>query len=365
MWRLHRYYLRELLTNASITFLVLFAIVVVSLVARGIQKAQGGGPLDAAIITILWALDAFPHLLPISFLLATVLTFARAAQDREIIAIRSAGISPRVPMLAAVLVGVALSLVGSIGMHFVLPEIHFRKYRVIPEVIRNAFQNMKLGSGEDRVTIPNSNVMLTYGGRDDRGSGESDAVLRDCWLYGPQAWAAENGFKSPIVHVDRVWIPRPEEGSTSLQVVLHGIEDPLSAFRFEELRPGFPLRAISETGRRGERDDDIGSPQLLSEVLRGLHEMPTAAMYTLFRRTCFGIMPLLLGPIGYCLALVARDRGRALAIVLALLPLGLFYAGDVFGAKLLRITDWPGFGWLPAMLLVGLGTPFCWRELRR
>ncbi len=365
MWRLHRYYLRELLIHAGITFLVLFAIVVISMVARGIQRAEGGVLLDAAVITIFWALDAFPHLLPISFLLATVLTFARAAQDREITAIRSAGISPRVPMMAAVLVGIALSIIGSIGMHYLLPEIHFRKYRVVREVARNAVKNLGLGASDDRVSIPHANVTLTFGRRDDSGADGQDAVRRDCWLYLPDDRAMGLGFQSPIVHVDKVWIPKIEDSSSSLVVVLENASDPLTGKHFGELRPGFPLRAITEESRRDERDDDIGSSQLLSEVMRGLHEQPTAAEYTLNRRSCFAILPLLLGPIGYCIALLARDRGRALALVYALVPLLVFYAGDVFGAKFLRVTDRPEFGWLPAALLIVLGTPFCWRELRR
>ena len=113
MWRLHRYYLKELAVNAAITFLVLFAVVLISLVYRGIQRSQGGGLLDAAMITLFFALDALPHLLTISFLIATVVTYTRAAQARELVAIRAAGISPRVPMTAAVLVGLFLSVGAS------------------------------------------------------------------------------------------------------------------------------------------------------------------------------------------------------------------------------------------------------------
>ena len=42
---------------------------------------------------------------------------------------------------------------------------------------------------------------------------------------------------------------------------------------------------------------------------------------------------------------------------------GLFAPGAA--AKLLRATDNPLAGWLPAGLLLVLGGPFCWRELRR
>ena len=364
MWRLHRYYLRELLVNASITFLVLFAIVVISLVARGVQRAQGGELYDAAVITLFWSLDAFPHLLPISFLLATVLTFTRANQDREITALRSAGISPRVPMMAAVLIGILLSIFGSLTLHYVLPEIHFRKYRVIVEVVRNVIMTTGLGATDDRVSIPGTDIALTYGRREDSGRDE-DFVLRDCWLYLPDDRGKEIGSLSPLVHVDKVWIPRTKEGDTSLRVVLEGTTDPLTGVGFERHEHYFPLRAISEGTRRDERDDDMVSSQLLAEVLRGQHEQPMGARYTLNRRTCFAILPLLLGPLGYCLALAARNRGRALALVLSLLPLLVFYVGDVLGGKMLRVTDEPLSGWLPAVLLVVLGTPFCWWELRK
>jgi lipopolysaccharide export LptBFGC system permease protein LptF len=365
MWRLHRYYLRELTINAGITLLVLFAIVVISLVARGIQRAQGGDLLDAVTITIFWSLDAFPHLLPISFLLATVLTFARANQDREIVALRSAGVSPRVPMTAAVVIGIGLSIVGSLAMHYVLPAVHFRKYRVIVEVVRNVVMNMRLGTGDDRISIPGTDVTLTYGRRAD-SVGDQDVVFDDCWLYLPVDHAASRGLTSPIVHVERVQIPLPDESSTALQVILEGGRDPLSPSSFRGWVPlSFPLRGISEGSRRNERDDDLGSDQLLSEVMRGMHEAPTGAKYTLNRRTCFAVLPLLLGPIGFCIALFARERGRALALVYALVPLALFYLADVLGARLLRVTERSEFGWLPALLLVAVGTPFCWRELRR
>jgi lipopolysaccharide export LptBFGC system permease protein LptF len=364
MWRLHRYYLRELLVNASITFAVLFAIVVISLVARGVQRAEGGGLLDAAIITMLWALDSFPHLLPISFLLATVTTFARAGQEREITAIRAAGVSPRVPMMASVLVGLALSVVGSLTLHYLLPEVHFRKYRVIVEAVRNTIVNMGLGSSDDRVSIPGTDVALTYARREGEGEG-ADIVFRDCWLYLPDDRARDLGFVSPVVHVDRVRIPWPKKDDMVIRVVLENGSDPLTNTRFDLLEPRFPLPAISDSKRRDERDDDMGSSQLLSEVLRGQHERPMAARYTLNRRTCFAILPLLLGPIGFCLALASQNRGRAVSMLLALLPIGVFYVGDVMGCKLLRATGEPMFGWLPAALLIVLGTPFCWRELRR
>ncbi len=358
MWKLHRYYLKELAVNASIAFAVLFAIVLISLVARGIQRAEGGGLLDAALITLFWAMDAFPHLLTISFLLATVLTFSRAAQDRELTAIRSAGISPRVPMVSALMVGVALSIVGSLCMHYVLPEVHFRKYRIVAEAVRNVFLSLNLGN--DRIPILDTGIVLTFERRDAEGA------FLDCTIYlgGEKAERVMGlGRTSPILRVERVWMPQPDERSESLFVHLDGVRDPVEGTRINSILE-LPLRALSEGGRRNERDEDLASDQLLSEVMRGVHDQPTAALYTLHRRSCFALMPALLAPIGFCIALLAHYRGRMLALLCSVVPLVLFYTGDVLGAKLLRATDWSPSGWLPAALLLAAGVPFCWRTLR-
>lgn len=351
MWKLHRYYLKEVLVNAAITFLVLFAVVLVSLVYQGIQRSQGGGPLDALLITVFFALDSFQHLLTISFLLATVLTFTRAAMDRELIAIRAAGISPRVPMTAALLVGLLLTAVGSFTLHYVIPEVHYRKYRVIADGVRNAF--LSLGLGSDRIKY--RDFVMTF-------QAHEGGEYRQCAVYLPKPLM---GFESPILFVDRVSIPPLDEAAKGVRIVLEGIVDPIGATRSKGFDFDIPLEELASGRRRTDRDDDLRSDQLLAEVIRGVHTRPTDAIYTLFRRCCFSLMPALLAPIGYCLAEMARERGRVVALVLALVPLALFYLGEVLGARLLLSTRHPACGWLPGILLVAFGLPLCWRQLRR
>lgn len=354
MWKLHRYYLKEVLINSAITFLVLFAVVLVSVVYRGIDKAQGGGPFDVLMITLFWALDSFQHLLTISFLLATVMTFTRAAQDRELTAIRAAGISPLAPMTSAVLVGVLLTAVGSFALHYVIPEVHFQKYRIIPTVVRSLYMTLKLGN--DRIPLPGG-YTLVYGG-------QTEGAFVDCTIYHRKPLKE---FESPILFVDRVEMEDFDETTTNLVINLHGIRDPMMG---TAKTPGpvtieVPVPDVIGGERRDDRDEDQRSDQLLSEVLRGVHRFPEGALYTLFRRCCFALMPLLLAPIGFCLAELARERGRVAALALALVPLSLFYVGEVVGARLLLMTDSPLCGWTPAVLLALFGLPLCWRQLRR
>lgn len=354
MWKLHRYYLRELGVNFGITFAVMFAVVLASLVARGMQKAQGGVLLDAFKTMLLYALDTLPHMLTIAFVLATVATYARAAQDRELIAIRAAGISPRVPMTAALLIGLALSCLSSYANHYVLPEVYYYKFRVVAEVARSMIANLKLDS--DRIPLPGVGV-LTF--REREG-----AEFRDCWVYAAGERALPDQ-RSPIVRVDLVAIAEVDRASGEVVVLLRGVRDPVRGIEL----PNFDVRWDSseelDRSRRDDRDDDLRSDQLLAEVARGVHPRPFEALYTMFRRCCFAVMPALMAPIGYCIAEWTRMQGRVVALLCSLLPLALFYFGEALGARLLRATDNPWTAWLPVALLVPFGLPLCWRQLRR
>jgi lipopolysaccharide export system permease protein len=356
VWKIHRYYLKELTISSIVSFIVLFAVMLISLVARGIQNATGGGLLDAAKITLYWTLDAVPHLVTISFLIATVLTFARASQDREITAVRSAGISPRVPMASALLAGITLSVISSFTLHYFIPSAHFHKYRVIADVFRSVVENFGLDS--DRITVPGSGVVMTFDRREGRR-------FHDCTVYLSQDRVGMGNLPwSPVLLVDQIWLVDKDKNSETINIHFQGITDPLTNNYLGELVFGLPLRDITERARRHENDDDLSSDQLLAEVERGVHFAPTGARYNVMRRACFALMPALLAPIGFCIGVLSRDRGRVTALVFALVPLALFYVSDILGTKLLRMTDSEWFAWLPALVLVVLGVPFCWRLLR-
>ena len=355
MWKLHRYYLRELTVNATIAFVVMFSVVLVASVNTGLKRAQGGVTLlfDVAKIMLLFALDSLPHLMTIAFLIATVLTFTRATLDRELTAIRAAGISPRVPMTAAVLLGILLSVLASVTLHYVIPDVHYRKYRVVADVLRNAFLKMNLG--EDR--IPVGDFVMTF-------RRVEEGTYHDCTIYCPHGRSLQ-GMKSSILLVDRVSIHMPTEGSEEIVIAAEGISEPVFEKKGGKLLIVLPLHELGGRERRIDRDDDLRSDQLLGEVLRDVHPRPFAAIYTLFRRCCFSLMPVVFAPIGFCVAEFARERGRVLALVLALVPLALFYLGEILGARLLLTTENPWCAWLPMVLMLVAGGPLCWRQLRR
>lgn len=229
---------------------------------------------------------------------------------------------------------------------------------MIADVVRSAFTNLNLGG--DRITVLDTGYIVTFRDREK----ETGDYL-DCVIYSPRPIG--RGLELPIVYVDRVSIP-PLEGAavdSDLTIVMSGVRDPIGGVAPDTLTFQVPIDELGSSGVRAEKDDDVRSDQLLAEVLRGVHRHPEKATYTLFRRCCFALMPALLAPIGFCIAEMARFRGRVVALVMSLVPLAMFYLGEVLGARLLISTKNPWCGWMPVALLTLVGAPLVWRQLRR
>ncbi|MFO1051124.1 MAG: LptF/LptG family permease [Planctomycetota bacterium] len=354
MKKLHRYYLKELSVSALLSAVVLFGIVLISTVYRALGLAQGFGLFEVAKATILYAADTAQHLVPIAFLFSTVLTFARAARDREITAMRAAGISPRVAMVPAMLLGILVSLGSAQVFHQIAPEFHFQKFHVVANSIRNLilttgmlgdrFATSGLVMTWDRKTDDNHWHDVLF--RIDRGRPEFAATGAGVFLA-DEAWVEVQGEDLLVLILKN---PRPANGDGTLP---------------QEVRIGVSMRAIvKDQDLRKEDEKDMTSDQLLSEVYRGVHNRPINARYVVDRRTCFALLPTLLAPIGFCIGVFSRERGRMLALVFAAVPVVLFYLVDFASAELVRKTSEPAFAFMPAVVLTVLGIPFCWKLLR-
>lgn len=351
MWKIHRYYLRELSATVSLTLLVLFGIALAAFVYRGIDRARGGDLMSAVLITFYFAADAFPHLLAIALLLGTVFVFARAAQDREITALRAGGVSPRVPLVGALLVGVAFSLVGVWAQHYVIPSAHYHKYRVVADVARQLFASA--GAGGDRIEF--GDFVMFWRGR--RAGGRFVDVIVKSGGLGSAPRAIERVFQAK-----EAWIEH-EPGSERITMVFREPRDASGQY-LERLSISVDVREVTERGWRTEGDKDLTSDQLLAEVLRGVHDNPGGAAYTVHQRACFALMPFLFAPLGFCIGVMARDRGRVTGLLASLLPLLVFYCGVLLSPQLARLLDMPSMAWLPAAAVALPGAPFCWRLLR-
>ncbi len=358
MWKIHSYYLREISVNTVLTFLVLFGIALIALLYKGISMVQGGNLLDALLTTILLAADAIPHLLTISLLFGCVMAFSRASQEREITAIRSAGISPRVPLVAALLVGMVFSLFGTWALHYQIPWAHYHKYRVAANVVKRALSSHM--TEMDRISLGSTGAMTWK--RQDKNKVYHTVMI---FLKDPKYAARFGGTVGQgvtLVTAERAWVVQDQE-EDSIGLHLETVFAPVEGFRVGSTLLTLPL-GNKEFGRRHANERDLQSDSLLSEVYRGVRRNPVFDRFTVHRRACFALMPFLMASLGFSIGILSRERGRVLALSYCMVPLCIFYTCDVLSARLLLYWDWPGLAWLPAAVIVLLGAPFTWRFLR-
>ncbi len=344
MWKLHRYYFWEVLVSATLSFVVLFSVVMVSLVYRGIDKAEGGSIIDALVITVLWTVDALPHVLAIALLFGTIATFARAAADREITAMLAVGVNLRVPMASAMLVGLSLASIGGLGQHYLLPWAHYYKFRVVAELTREFLMHTRPAS--DQIVI--NDLAMTWQ-REEGGR-----------FYQVVLFTGDDVFLA-----DSAWFENDDE---VISLEMQGVKSALSGIAIEAPTLRRDLRDMVPSGPRADDDRDVASDRLLAEIYRGAHQNPNGARYTVHRRSCFALLPCLLVPIGLCIGVLARERGRATAMALGLIPVLCFYVADFLGMEVARNWNHSAIsalaGYLPVLVLALGGIPFCWRTLR-
>ena len=98
-------------------------------------------------------------------------------------------------------------------------------------------------------------------------------------------------------------------------------------------------------------------------VLSSARDVVGKTKWALLGGTIVGIIAF--APIGFALGVLARDRGRAAALSLCAVPLGLFYAADLLGLRLTQVTDQALFAFCPVLACVLFWFYPCGRILRR
>jgi len=201
---------------------------------------------------------------------------------------------------------------------------------------------------------------MTWERRDEQGHFH-EVVVRINRGEG-EAMRTRQPMGSGVFHADEAWLSFPDNGET-LGLTFANMWS-LTQGSVGRITLTVDLRKLTDDARRDESDKDLPSDQLLGEVYRGVHENPHGAEFTVFQRSSFALLPALFAPIGFCIGVLARNRGRMTALLLAMLPLAFFHACVVLSRELVQLIDVPMFGLLPAIALALLGIPFCWRFLR-
>jgi len=341
VWRFHKYYIRELFVNLGLTFVMLFGVALIALIARGISRAQGTGLLTAFQITLLWTFDIIPHLLPISLLVATVFTFGRASGDNEIIALRGTGQSPLRLMGAVLFVGAVVSSLNTWLLHDLIPYVHFRKFHISTSLISQFFLNNR--PSQNRYSFQHRFLMVwerkegnTYYEVTFEMRARGSALSYD-------GFAREVRFSSDrtgrFLHVDLIDVEGVRIDHSKGLSVANRLDTSLAIT--------IDLRDMAHERHEGIKD--TGSAQLLTEISRGVCPRPEEASWFISWRSCHAFAALLFAIVGFPIGVLARAGGRMVAFAFSFIPLSVYYVLNFFGPILARET---GRSW-PALIPIG------------
>ncbi len=339
MWRIHRYYLKELLFNFGLTFVLLFGVCLLGLAARGIYRSQGADMILALWITLLWGIDSIHHLLPISLLVATVFTFGRASSENEVTALRSAGVSPLRLMGAVLISGAAVTVLNSWLLHNLVPLAHYQKYRPAktlleqfilnnrPTANRLEFSSLSM-SWEKKEGNCYRKVVFKIRGRRGRRVGFAE---RACFGSKRQGEV----LLVRLLNVEGFLVARGEGGRQT-------------RFREGEIDLSFDLRDLLEQNKRREGVKDLSTAQLWAEVSRGRVPRLKENLWRIWRRSTQALAGLLLALAGFPIGILSKRSGRMTAFAFSFLPLALYYGLSYLSPPLARSLGavWPVF--LPA-----------------
>jgi lipopolysaccharide export system permease protein len=391
--RVQRYILAELVVTLALTLLVVTSVLFAALCLQTMGRMEG---LDLAFL-----LKLLPPLLPLAiafsmpfaYLLAVALVYGRLVSDRELIALRIAGVHPRVAAAPALTLGAVLSLASLLFTGWALPDgalaLEQQKANLADQFLAN------LSTSQHAVTTPKCRLSWDRY-EPSRRAGEA-GVFRDFELD------FRDGNDSTKILGDELRLVRRDDGGESggeagdSDDEKHGgdlvVEAPwayvirvqgtggvsTSVARSYERKIGYVESLGASTGfnqlvgaqRVEAKSRQVRLPDVCYLIHRGdVSRVPLRRSLTeLHGRLATAAMPLLfaLVAVGVCFQFSPRTR-RMTGFLLASLPillvhLPLWVSGKNF-SDAGRVPAWFGM-WLPDAALLVVGTGLFSRAYRR
>lgn len=123
MYTLHGYFLRELLKTFALTTIALTVMLTMGGLVFNIMRFEGLQTSDVPMIMPLLAPMMLTIAMPVSAMFSATITYGRFAADNEILACRAAGINAHKMLLAAMLLGIFVSLTSLFAANILIPKI--------------------------------------------------------------------------------------------------------------------------------------------------------------------------------------------------------------------------------------------------
>jgi len=145
---LQLYILRQLLTSIAFSIAGIGLVVLPTITVQAIHKLGAVSMVAVFRFLPLVMVELIPYLLPIAFLLGVVATYGRMAAERELVAIRMAGIHPARIALPGIVIALGLSFWTAHLLSSVSPEWKYQQRNFARHADIDAFQNFAGGRTE-------------------------------------------------------------------------------------------------------------------------------------------------------------------------------------------------------------------------
>jgi lipopolysaccharide export system permease protein len=356
VWRLHRYYSRDLASSIGLTFSILFGISILAFLPRILNRTQGESIYVALAAALVFAVDFLPDLVTISALVGTVFTYSRASADNEILAIRASGIHLSCPLAPALMV----ALLGSVACGWLvstwIPAVHYMKYQLISGLANQMLGN--LASAEGRLELPGLTLTFDATKRGSANTLRNVDVIMTTKEHRYSVWAEELSIEVDAENERAVIFLKNARGfdasDGSYKTVLQeNVELPLDL-----------AEILGDTSRKEGSDKDLRTSQIYSELMRGEHPFPEGAWYLLNFRGCKTLVPLVMTLLGFCIGVLFKGSGRMGSFALSFGPLGLYYGLTIAARSLVATTHVTALAWLPVGALALALVPLFWKVFR-
>ena len=160
--RIQLYVLRQLLLSVAFALAGLSVIVLPTIAIQAVNKLGAISAATVARYLPLVVAELVPYLLPMAFLLAVVATYGRLAAERELIAIKMAGIHPARLALPAFLVALPLAFGTDHLLGQISPELKYQQRNLLRDADLSRFQAAMTGRN---VLAFGKNVLKSEGNR--------------------------------------------------------------------------------------------------------------------------------------------------------------------------------------------------------
>jgi lipopolysaccharide export LptBFGC system permease protein LptF len=379
MIRVQRLVLGELVVTLTLTLLVVTSVLFAGLALQTMSRLAG---MDIAFL-----LRLLPSLLPLAvtfslpfaFLLTVAFVYGRMVSDRELVALRIAGVHPRVAAMPALALGAVLSAGSLLFSGWVLPE-GAREANLRAADVAEQFLSQV---ASDRRVVTTSKCRLSYARFEPASKGlgtfydfeidmrgEGDETLK---LIGPELRITrKDGFEDDDdVVIESPWAYWLSTRGTSSPSISARPEPALEAGRVEDLGATTGLNSLLGVNRLELKSNAMTLPDLCYLVRRGnTDKVPSRRSTTeLHGRLSTSVLPFLFALVstGICFQLSPRVR-RLTGFLIAFLPvlvvhLLLWLAGRSL-SDAGRIPAEIGM-WVPGAVLAVTGTVLFGKAFRR